>query len=227
MNKVFSSLVAVSFLSSFAYAGALSGSVKTTKPAPKAEAIKMSADPVCAKENAGKQVMKEDVVVGAGGTLANVFVYVKEGVKSPPAAPATPVSFDQKGCTYTPHVFGIRVGQPLKIINSDPVLHNVHSMAKSNAGFNMGMATKGQVIEKKFTKPEVLVKIKCDVHGWMTAYVGVVDHPYFAVTDKQGNFSIDGLPAGEYTVEAVHEKFGAKTAKVTVTDAGGKTEFSF
>lgn len=192
----------------------------TYKGAAKAAPIKMNADPVCAKENAGKAVLSEDVVVGGGGALANVFVYVKEGVKGAvPPAPAEPVVFDQKGCTYHPHVFGIRVGQPLKIVNSDPTLHNVNAQAKVNPKFNAGMPTKGQTLEKKFTKPEALVKIKCDVHGWMNAFAGVVDHPYFAVTDNAGSFTLKGLPDGDYTVEAVHEKFGAKTAQVKV--AGG------
>lgn len=207
--------------SGFAFGASVTGKVNFTGAAPKAAPVKMSADPVCVKENAGKTVLSETVVVNSNKTLANVFVYVKEGYKgTPPAAPTEPVTFDQKGCHYTPHVFGIRVGQPLKILNSDPTLHNVNAQAKVNSKFNAGMPTKGQVIEKKFTKPEVLVKFKCDVHGWMNAFAGVVDHPFFAVTDTSGAYTIKDLPAGEYTVEAVHEKLGTKTEKITVTDAG-------
>ena len=219
---------AVGFLSSISMA-AVTGTASFSGVAPKAEAIKMSGDPNCAKANEGKKVMKEDVVVNANKTLANVFVYVKEGVKkeSVPAAPTTPVKFEQSGCRYIPHVIGVRVGQPFQIINSDAVMHNVHSMAKQNPGFNMGMATKGQSIEKKFTKPETMVKVKCDVHGWMTANVGVLDHPYFAVTDSQGAFTIDGLPDGDYTVEAIHEKLGTKTAKIKVAGGIAKTDFAF
>jgi plastocyanin len=193
-----------------------------------AEVIKMNADPVCAKEHAGKPVHKEDVEATGGG-LANVFIYVKEGVKKDglPPAPATAVDFDQRGCQYHPHVMGLRVGQSLKIINSDPTMHNVHVMAKSNPAFNMGMPNKGQTVEKKFTKPEVMVKVKCDVHGWMNAYIGVVDHPFFAVSDASGTFNIAGLPPGDYTIEAWHEKLGAKTEKVTVTDAGGTKNVDF
>ena len=229
MNKTLAVIAAFSLIQLSSFAGSLTGSVHFTKPAPKAAEIKMAADPVCAKENAGKKVMDESVVVNGNKTLANVFVYVKEGMKKEgiPAAPTTPVKFDQNGCRYTPHVVGVRVGQPFQIINSDAVLHNVHSMAKTNAPFNMGMATKGQTLDKKFTKPETMVKIKCDVHGWMNAYVGVLDHPYFAVTDAQGSFNIEGLPAGEYTIEAWHEKLGTKTEKVKVADAVGKVDFSF
>jgi plastocyanin len=228
MKNTIASLVAVSFLSSVSMA-AVTGSVSFSGAAPKAEAIKMTADPACAKANAGKTVMKEDVVVNANKTLANVFVYVKEGVKkeSVPAAPTTPVKFDQSGCHYIPHVLGVRVGQPFEIINSDAVMHNVHSMSKQSNSFNMGMATQGQKIEKKLAKPEMMMKVKCDVHGWMTAYVNVMEHPYFAVTDTTGAFNIDGLPDGEYTFEALHEKLGAKTAKGKVAGGVAKVDFAF
>ena len=217
-------------LSTASFGANLSGKVNFKCKAPKAENFKMDADAVCKKAHT-KPVAKNDVVVNGNGTLANVFVYVKEGVKKEavPAADAAPVVFDQVGCMYTPHVFGVRTGQTIKIVNSDPTLHNVHAMPKSNTGFNMGMATKGQTIEKKFIKPEQMVRMKCDVHGWMTAYVGVMDHPWFAVSDSSGNFSIANLPAGEYTLEAWHEKLGTQTAKVSVTDAGAKApvEFTF
>lgn len=230
MKTLLVSAVSFGLLGASAAFGAnVTGKVNFGGAAPKPTSIKMNADPVCAKESAGKTVLKEDVVVNANKTLANVFVYVKEGVKgNVPPAPQEAVTFDQKGCVYHPHVIGVRVGQPLKILNSDPTLHNVNALAKANAKFNAGMPTKGQVIEKKFTKPETMVKVKCDVHGWMSAYIGVVDHPYFAVTDNTGAFTLKDLPAGEYTVEAWHEKLGTKTAKVTVTDAGAQpVDFSF
>lgn len=205
----------------------VTGKVNFKGTAPKAEAIKMNADPVCVKENAGKTVTKGDVIVNTNGTLANVFVYVKDGVKNAPAAPATPVTFDQAGCMYKPRVFGVRANQTLKIVNSDPTLHNVHSLPKANTGFNMGMSVKGQTIEKKFAKPEMGVRIKCDVHGWMTATAHVMDHPFFAVTDTTGNFSIADLPAGEYTLEAWHEKLGSTTQKVTVKEGANTVDFTF
>ncbi len=220
-------LVAIAFP---AIGANLTGKAVFKGTAPKAENIKMDADNVCKKAHTAP-VPKGDVVVSSKGELANVFIYVKEGVKkeSIPADKPAAITFDQHGCMYTPHVFGVRVGQGIKILNSDPTLHNVHALPKSNAGFNMGMATKGQTIEKSFTKPETMVRIKCDVHGWMTAYVGVLDHPYFGVSDANGGFSIANLPAGEYTLEAWHEKLGTKTAKVTVTDAGASApvEFTF
>lgn len=198
-------------------AAELKGIVKLTKPSVKRTLIQMKADPVCVKQHGGKPVYSEDVVTSDTGSVANVFVYLKDGVKptaqeqNPP-----PMVLDQKGCQYTPHVWGVRVNQPFTIRNSDPTLHNVHSLAKVNPNFNVGMATQGQKIEKKFTKPEVMVRIKCDVHGWMTTYVGVMDHPYYAVTDLSGSFSIKNLPPGEYQVAAWQEKLGEKIQKVTI-----------
>ncbi len=203
-------------------AGTVTGKVNFTGKAPKAEVIKMNADPYCMKANAGKKVLNEDVEVNANKTLAGVFVYITDFKGTAPAAPATPLEFDQENCVYKPLVFGIRTGQGLKIVNSDSTLHNVHAMPKGNAGFNMGMATKGQSIEKKFTKAEKNIHIKCDVHGWMSAYGNVVDHPYFAVTDSKGEFTLKDVPPGEYTIEATHHKLGDKTAKVTVKE--GATE---
>jgi plastocyanin len=213
-----------------AFGANLAGKAVFKGKAPKTENIKMDADPVCKKANA-TPVAKGDVVVSGKGDLANVFVYVKEGAKKEaiPADKPAPMTFDQAGCIYHPRVFGVRTGQAIKILNSDPTLHNVHAMPKVNPGFNMGMATKGQSIEKTFTKPETMVRVKCDVHGWMLAYVGVMDHPWFATTDANGSFSIANLPPGEYTLEAWHEKLGTKTAKVTVTEAGASApvEFAF
>jgi len=213
--------------SSLVWAGTLTGTVHFKGHAPKPEVIRMTADAVCASETKTSPVKKQDLEVNDKGTIPNVFVVVKDFKGTPPPVPAEPILFDQTKCHYVPHVFGIRVGQGLKIVNSDPTLHNVHSITKTNPSFNVGMPTKGMMVEKKFTKPEIMVRIKCDVHGWMNAYAGVVDHPFFAVTDEAGNFSIANLPAGEYTVEAWQEKLGTKTEKVKVTDAGGKVDFTF
>ncbi len=227
MKNLFLIAVMTGFVGA-AHATNVTGKVTFKGAVPKAAAIKMNADPVCVKENAGKTVTAEDTLVGTGGGLANVFVYVKDGVKGTvPPAPTEAVTFDQKGCHYTPHVFGIRVGQTLKIVNSDPTMHNVNAMAKVNSKFNQGMPTKGQVSEKKFTKPEVLVKFKCDVHGWMNGYAGVVENPYYGISDTTGSFTLKDLPPGEYTVEAVHEKLGTKTAKVTVTPTGTAAPVDF
>jgi plastocyanin len=216
-------LIALALVSESSFAGNLTGKVNFKGTAPKAKALKMNADPYCAKENA--KAVDETITVNGNGTLKNVFVYVKDAKGGTPNT--TPVEFDQRGCMYAPRVVGVMVNQPVKIINSDATLHNVHAMPKKNAQFNQGMNTKGQTIEKTFKTPELAVKVKCDVHGWMQAYFNVMEHPYFATTNDKGEFSIAGLPAGDYTVEAWHEKLGTKTEKVKVTEAGGAAEFTY
>lgn len=213
-----------------AFSANLTGKISYSGKAPKVEMIKMNADPGCQKANAGANVKKEDIVVNPNNTLANVFVYVKEGVKKENVPPVSsePAVLDQKGCTYKPHVVGVRVGQPLKILNSDPFMHNVHGLGKANPPFNAAMPSdKTPAIEKKFSKVETMMKVKCDVHGWMNTYVGVLDHPYFAVSDSSGNFTIPGLPPGDYTLEAWHEKLGTKTEKVSVKDGAQTVEIAF
>jgi hypothetical protein len=131
--------------------------------------------------------------------------------------PPTEVAhIDQKGCRYHPHVFGVRVGQQIEISNSDDTLHNIHAMPKSNPEFNTAQPMQNMKMTQKFDKPEIMVPFKCEVHGWMNAYVGVVDNPYFAVSDESGKFELKGLPPGTYTIEAVHEKMGTQTASVTI-----------
>ena len=170
----------------------------------------MDADPNCPKRRRAPQFQATFLVGSDGKSLGNVFVYVKDGlgnyVYDPPAGNAT---IDQKGCRYTPHVFGVRVGQKIEIINSDPTLHNIHATPKANSEFNTGQPMQGMKTEHTFTAKEVMVPFKCDVHGWMNAYVGVLDHPFFAVTGEDGKFTLKGLPPGTYTVEAWHEKLGA------------------
>ncbi len=200
------------------------------KGTPKAElTIDMASDPKCGALHS-KPITTRHYVVGAGSGLANVFVYVKSGAK-PSAAPPSdaPLLLDQVGCEYMPYVAGVQVNQKFKIKNSDPTMHNVHPLPTANKEFNFAQPTKEQVNEKAFDKTEVAVKFKCDVHAWMFAYVGVVDHPYFAVTDKDGNFKISGLPNGKYTLEAYHPKtHGANPGipqEITV-DADKKVEFT-
>ncbi len=200
-----------------ATAGEVKGSVTLDGTAPKNEAIKMNADPVCLREAKGPQFQETYLVGSDGKALQNVFVYVKDGLGSfaydPPTDQAT---IDQKECRYHPHVFGMRVGQPLQIINSDPTLHNIHALPKSNQEFNNGQPIQGMKMTHTFTAKEVMVPFKCDVHGWMNAYVGVLDHPYYAVTDKDGKFDLKTLPPGTYTIEAWHEKLGTTTQSVTL-----------
>ena len=208
-----------------ALAGSVQGAITLEGTPPPAENIRMNADPVCVTEATNTET--EYYVVGDGGALGNVFIYVKEGLEGQSFPPATgTVSLNQDGCRYTPHVFGIRVGQTLEIVNSDPTLHNIHATPAVNAEFNMGQPIEGMRFERMFSEPEVMVPFKCDVHGWMNAYAGVLDHPYFAVSGADGAFDISNLPPGDYVIEAWHEQLGTQTQNVTVSE-GGTAELSF
>jgi len=212
-----------------ATAGTVRGTVTLTGAAAKNEAIRMNADPVCIKQAPGEQLQETFVVGGDGKTLGNVFVYVKDGLGNYVYdAPSGPVTLDQRGCRYSPHVFAVRVNQPIEIINSDPTLHNVHATPMVNQEFNTGQPIQGMKMEHRFTRPEVMVPFKCDVHGWMNAYAAVMDHPFYAVTKEDGVFELKGLPPGTYTVEAWHERLGASTQSVTLAASGTQeVNFSF
>jgi plastocyanin len=212
-----------------ATAGTVAGMVALEGPAPKNEAIRMNADPVCVKAAPGAQAQETFAVGSDGKSLGNVFVYVKDGLGSYVFdAPTQTAVLDQKGCRYHPHVFAVRVNQPLEIVNSDPTLHNVHAVPKNNQEFNTGQPIQGMKTSHTFTAPEVMVPFKCDVHGWMNAYAAVVNHPYHAVTGTDGTFELKGLPPGPYTVEAWHEKLGATTQSVTLAASESKTvNFTF
>lgn len=197
----------------------ITGSVKYEGTAPTPRVVRMDSDPLCMPEGPSTS---EVLVVGPGNGLQNAFVYVKDGLGDRTfPAPATPVVLDQRGCKYMPHVFGAQVGQTVTIVNSDPTLHNVHAVPKANAEFNFGQAVKGMKTNRVFDKPEVMVPFRCDVHGWMAAYGGVLSHPYFAVSKADGSFEIKGLPAGTYTVEVWHERLGTATQTVTVDGKAG------
>lgn len=218
------------FITSFVFGqnATLKGVVKFVGEAPKPRLISMKADRQCDALHSGKQLPAEDIVVNQNKTLKWVFVYVKEGVKGKYNPPAEPVVLDQQGCWYRPHVFGIMVGQKLEIRNSDPLLHNVHATPKKNKPFNIGQPVKGMKSYYTFTTPEIMVPFKCDVHPWMSAYAGVLDHPFYSVTNDKGEFEIKNLPPGTYTIEAWHEKLGTQTQTVTVKAGEVKTiEFTF
>jgi plastocyanin len=200
-----------------ATAGSLSGKVTLDGAAPANLPIKLSGDPFCASQNPNGATFENYVVTDGG--LENVFVYVKDGLGNYYFdAPTEPAKLDQQGCRYHPHVLGIRTNQPLEIVNSDETMHNVHAMPQANREFNVGQAIKNQTDRRTFTSREVMVPFKCDVHGWMHAFVGVMDHPYFAVTHDGGKFELKNLPAGTYTVEAWHEKLGTQSQKVTIAE---------
>ena len=211
-----------------ATAGNITGTIllEGTPPAP--EEIRMNSDPVCVKE-AADTTTTEYYVVGASGGLGNVFVYVKEGLEGQSfPAPSGSVQLEQDGCRYIPHVFGIRVGQTLEIVNSDPTLHNIHATPAANDEFNTGQPIQGMVFERTFDSPEVMVPFKCDVHSWMNAYVGVLDHPFFGVTGDDGSFDLSGLPPGDYVVEAWHAMLGTQTQNITVGEsATAEVSFTF
>ncbi len=187
--------------------------------APKRRKIDVAADPVCGKIHENEPLLSETVIVNENGTLKYCFVYVKDGLGDKKFdAPAEPVVLDQKGCHYEPHVFGIMVGQKLTIRNSDKTMHNVHATPQINSEFNFSQAKEGQEDGKTFASPEIMVPIKCDVHGWMNCYAGVVAHPFYAVTNDKGEFELKGLPAGKYTVAVWHEKLGAAEQVVEIGD---------
>ena len=206
-------------------AGDLTGKV-SLKGTPKPE-VPIPLGPQCGPLNADPdKVTTRHYVVGDGGGLANVFVYLKDAT----AAPATGDSptLDQKGCLYDPYVLGVVVNQKIKVHNSDALLHNVHATPKLNKEFNFAQVTKGQEDLRSFDQAEVMVRMKCDVHPWMFAYIGVVDHPYYAVTDKDGNFKIAGVPDGKYTVLAYHVKsHGANPGVSQSVDVKGSAKQDF
>src|SRR6266571_8007501 len=204
--------------------GTVTGSAKFVGTAPSNPELDMSEEPQCAAKY--KSTPRDPiVVVNPNGTLANVFVYVTSGVpadaKYPP--PATPAVIDQSACEYHPRVFGIMVGQPLEIRNSDPLMHNIKTRSRQNRPFNTSQPTAGMTLTRTFTAPEVMLPFECNVHGWMHAYAGVLAHPFFAVTGTDGTFSMRGLPPGTYTIEAWHEKYGTQTVTVTLQGGEAKT----
>ena len=204
-----------------ATAATVTGKVKFEGTAPPPQTIKLSSDPYCEKANPG--LTSETEVVGKDGSVGNVFIYVKDGLGNRTfPTPSQAVVLDQKGCHYTPHVLGIQVGQPLQIVNSDDTLHNVHGIPKDNKEFNQGQPIQGMKMTHTFSTKEVMIPFKCDVHGWMNAWIGVLDHPYYAVTTADGTFSLKGLPPGTYTIEAWHEKLGTQTQTVTVGEKESK-----
>jgi len=205
----------------------LKGEVKFEGTPPKGTRIDMLADPLCAKAHP-TPITTEDVVVGVNGGLANVVVYVSDGLTShnfqPPQQPAV---FLQKGCQYKPHVLAMQANQKLDVVNDDETTHNIHPSPSNNREWNMTQPH-GMALEQTFTREEIAIPVKCNVHPWMRGYIAVFKHPYFAVTDKDGKFDLKDLPPGTYTISAWQEKLGIQTQKVTIGPGESKSlDFSF
>lgn len=216
--------------------GTVTGVIAFNGTVPAAKKIDTSADPVCGQRN--PNLTLEDTVV-KDGKLANVFVYIKEGAATDGTkfadytwnTPSTAVQLDQNGCHYKPHVMGIQTNQKLSITNSDPTQHNIHPTPKLNPEWNQTQQSGQPPIEKTFARSEVLIPVKCNQHPWMKAYIGVLKHPFFAVSAEDGTYSLKGVPPGTYTVVAWREG-GAdgtqKTMSVTVPANGSATaDFAF
>jgi plastocyanin len=203
--------------------GGIRGIVHFEGTPPKATPLEIPSN--CAPDQKGT-AYAGDVLV-AGGRVQNAFVWVSQGLETWHGEPATAeVVVDQRGCVYHPRVLGVRVGQPVVFVNSDGVFHNVHAAGQKNAEFNLGMPSKDMRLSQTFTKPEVMVHSRCDVHPWMSAYIGVLEHPYFAVSGPQGQFELRGLPPGDYQLESWHEVFGRRSQKISVK-AGGVSDAGF
>ncbi len=202
--------------------GNISGAISFTGEAPAVKKQDTSSDSNCG------EVVLDDVLVN-GGKLQNVFVFVKSGLPEANfAVPEVAVSLDQKGCRFSPRVIGVQAGQLVSVTNSDPTNHNVHPIPRVNKEWNESQLAGQGPIKRKFTKPETMIQVKCNQHAWMTAWIGVLSHPFYAVSDASGGFAILGVPPGEYEIEAWHEKFGAKTMKVKVEPKGeARADFTF
>jgi Carboxypeptidase regulatory-like domain len=207
-----------------ASAGSIGGVITFKGVQPKLPSLDMTQDPGCPT-----QAQPSAAVVIKSGKLANVFVYVKDGLPQGKfAVPSEPVVLDQKGCRYIPHVMGLMAGQPLKILNTDTADHNIHDMPSNNPQWNESQMPTDPPVVKTFANPEMMIPLQCNQHPWMRAYVNVMSHPYFAVSAADGSFQIRNLPPGEYTLAAVHEKFGEQTMKIKVgAKETAKADFAF
>jgi plastocyanin len=206
-------------------AATITGTITFDGKPPALRPLDINAEPVCAKKHGGP-APNEMLVLGPGNTMANILVWVSKGLPSGKTwpAPKTPVTLDQNGCVYKPHVMGIMVGQTYRILNSDGILHNIHTLPTINKSFNRGMPGNVKEATTTFEKPENVFHIKCDVHPWMSAYIGVYTHPFFSVTGTDGKFTIANLDPGTYEITAWHEKLGTQTASITVAATDTKTQ---
>ena len=228
MNQRFLSVIAgllIGFfavtLESWATGAAVTGKVIYQGDPVTQKPINFGAEKQCALMHGDKMPLMEEIVVNSNGTLKSALVYIKEEIPNA-QAPTAPVTIDQKGCMFSPHVSAAMVGQPVDFINNDALLHNVRTVSKVNKLFNIAQPVQGMKTTKKFDQPEIGIQLRCDVHFWMASYIHVLSHPYFAVTGEDGSFSIQGLPAGTYTLEMWHEKLGTQSQTITVQEGESK-----
>lgn len=206
----------------------LAGKVTYDGPAPKRASLETEGDPKCHAMHADAPLKSDREVVSADGGVQWAFAYIKNPPAGDYAAPSAAAHMDQIGCAYTPHVLGVQVGQKVEIKNSDPTLHNVRGIARANKPFNFGQPEGSAPRERVFDKAEMEIRLKCDIHSWMTGYIFAMEHPFFAVTDESGAFNIAGLPAGDYTLVVWHESFGEQEVPVTVgADGSGSATVTY
>jgi plastocyanin len=204
--------------------GTITGKVSLDGPKPTMKTIDMSANPVCTKAHASAPQKSEEVVVNDNGTVKYAFVWIKAGLPDKNwQVPTTAVELDQNGCMYRPHVIGVMAGQNIRIKNGDPTNHNIHPLPQTNQEWNESQPPGSEAKMQSFPRQEVMIPVKCNIHPWMRSYIGVVSHPFFAVTGDDGTFTIKGLPPGTYTVETWHEKYGTQDQQVTVGAKESKT----
>jgi plastocyanin len=207
--------------------GTISGLVRFEGPVPEQSVLRLGGWSECASQHSGR-VYAGDILVH-DGKLQNAVVYAKEGLGSRVfAVPTEPVVSDQKGCIFLPRIMGAQVDQPLRFVNSDPLAHNVHGLSKHSRAWNFSLGVKGASRTITVGSPEAMIEIKCDIHPWMKAYLGVFDHPYFALSTAEGSFTLNNLPPGEYTIETWHERLGTRSQQVSLGEKENKTiEFVF
>jgi hypothetical protein len=211
-----------------ATAASLTGTIRFSGRKPVAKKIDMSEDPACVEAHHGK-AYDESLIVDPKGAVANAFIYIKTGLEGKNfEVPAAPVIIDQSGCWFRPRVLGVQTNQTLQVVNSDPVTHNIHPMAAVNREWNHSQGPGDAPLNRRFVKPEVMIRVKCNIHSWMHAFIGVLDHPYFSVSKDDGTFEIKNLPPGTYTIAAWQENLGTLEQQITVTPhSNAVTNFTF
>lgn len=203
--------------------GDIAGKVNFRGTPPQLRPLLMTSDPVCASEQSGV-ALPEDGRVNANSTLPNAFVYISKGAGNlSTPAPTSIVTITQNGCRYEPHVLGIQVGQRLQVVSEDPTTHNIHIRPKTGRDWNVTQQPGSDPVTTRFSNPEIMVPVHCNVHNWMQAYIGVVTNPYYAVTGNDGTFTIKGVPPGDYTLSIWTATFGTQEHQVNVRAGGTAT----